>query len=225
MGGGNTKVKNVKFGKEVKFYYFDGYGRGEIIRMLLSFNKVQFEDIRYSFAEWPEKKATLKFSQIPILEIDGKQMAQSNSIARYVAQSYGQYPTDSNEVYQVESTNDFFEDVNSKFNPIFMSYVRDPEKKTDAIEEYFKNTLPGIITRVSDILKQNTTGSGFFVGKSLTLADFAVVSFATRILTHPDRVALSQPILDANPELVAYIKKQTEGIFKEYLSNRKQCPF
>ena len=224
MGGGNTKVKNIKFGKEVKFYYFDLYYRGEIIRMLLNLNKVQFEDIRFSFEEWPEKKATLKFSQVPILEIDGKQMAQSNSIARYVAQSFGQYPTDSNEIYQVESTSDFLEDMNSKFLPLIMSFMRDPEKKTDAVEEFYKKTLPGLITHISNILKQNTTGSGFFVGKSLTLADFAVVNFATRVLTHPDRAALAQPILDANPELAAYIKKKTEGEFKAYLTSRKQCP-
>ena len=38
--------------------------------------------------------------------------------------------------------------------------------------------------------------------------------------------ALDQAVVDANPELTAYIKKITEGeFFKEYLSTRKYAPF
>ena len=210
-------------GKNIKLHYLDVYGRAEIIRIILHYNKVPFEDIRYSFPEWIEKKSNFKFNQIPILEIDGKQLSQSNSIARYLAQLYGQYPTDPAEIYQVESLIDFFGDIHTKLLVWF--FEQDPEKKTVILEEFLKNTLPGLITPVNNILKQNTTGSGFFIGKSLTLADFAVVNFATRILAHPERLVHTQSILDANPELAAYIKEKTEGEFKEYLSTRRTAPF
>ena len=212
--------------KNIKLHYFNVYSRGEPIRMILHYNKVQFEDIRINPAHWGEKKNTYPNGKLPLLEIDGKQMTQSRAILRYLAQLYGQYPTDIFELYQAESVLDFVEDITYSISPLFLKFMRDPEKKTDAIEEHFKNILPGLITPISNLLKQNTTGSGFFIGKSITIADFAVVNFATRFLTHPDRVALSQPILDANPEFAAYIKEITESeFFKVYLSNRKLCAF
>ena len=212
--------------KNIKLHYFDVYSRGEPIRMILHYNKVQFEDIRINPSQWGEKKNTYPNGKLPLLEIDGKQMNQSRAIIRYLAQSYGHYPTDIFEIYQAEAAFDFVEDIIYSISPLLLNFMRDPEKKTDAIEEHFKNILPGLVTPLSNILKQNTTGSGFFVGKSLTIADFVVVNFATRILTHPNRIAFSKLILDANPELTAYIKKITEGeFFKEYLSTRKYAPF
>ena len=58
----------------MKFFYFDGYGRGEDIRMILSYNKVAFEDCRHSFESWGKIKFSgqFEFNQMPALEIDGK---------------------------------------------------------------------------------------------------------------------------------------------------------
>ena len=33
-------------GEKVSYHYFDGYGRGEPARVLLSMSKIQFEDVR-----------------------------------------------------------------------------------------------------------------------------------------------------------------------------------
>ncbi len=35
-----------------KLEYFDGRGRGEVIRMLLGLAGKKFEDVRYSMANW-----------------------------------------------------------------------------------------------------------------------------------------------------------------------------
>ncbi len=45
----------------MKVYYFDIYGKGEPIRMILHQAKVPFEDVRYSFAEWGSHKQDEKF--------------------------------------------------------------------------------------------------------------------------------------------------------------------
>lgn len=40
----------------IKLHYFNITGLGEPIRWILKYGNVEFEDIRYEFAEWPEVK-------------------------------------------------------------------------------------------------------------------------------------------------------------------------
>ena len=56
----------------MKFYYFDAYGRGESVRMILWKAGVQFEDIRVTGPTWHELRDSgrLRFGQMPMLELD-----------------------------------------------------------------------------------------------------------------------------------------------------------
>lgn len=57
----------------MKLYYFNGYGRAEQIRMLLSHAKADFEDVRITGEDLAKYKAEGKFEfgQVPALEIEG----------------------------------------------------------------------------------------------------------------------------------------------------------
>ncbi len=50
-------------------HYFNFYGRGEPIRMLLNHANIEFVDKRYEFSEWPAIKGSFEFGQIPALEV------------------------------------------------------------------------------------------------------------------------------------------------------------
>lgn len=39
-----------------KFYYFDGRGIGEPIRMVFNYGKIPFEDVRYTMETWAANK-------------------------------------------------------------------------------------------------------------------------------------------------------------------------
>ena len=41
---------------KAKLLYFDGRGRGEMIRIMLSYGGVEFEDKRIKMEEWPQVK-------------------------------------------------------------------------------------------------------------------------------------------------------------------------
>lgn len=83
--------------KPLKLHYFRGYGRAEAIRLALTYAKVPYENVYYAFGGEDHQKAktsgNLEFGQFPVLELqDGKFLAQSFSILRYVGITTGLYP-------------------------------------------------------------------------------------------------------------------------------------
>ena len=68
--------------------YFDFHGgRGEPARLALSMSGIPFQDDRVMPSEWGSRKAQTPFGALPVLEVDGQVVSQSNAINRYVANS------------------------------------------------------------------------------------------------------------------------------------------
>ena len=74
-----------------KLTYFNGKGLGEIIRLVFALAEQEYEDVRVEFAEWPALQPSTPFGKLPLLEEDGKILAQSNTIARYLARKFGEF--------------------------------------------------------------------------------------------------------------------------------------
>ena len=79
-----------------KLTYFDfPGGRGEDSRIALHIAGVDFEDDRVKFADWAALKPSTPFGSIPVLTIEGKgQLAQSNTILRFIGANHGLHPSD-----------------------------------------------------------------------------------------------------------------------------------
>ena len=78
-----------------KLTYFDiNGGRAEPIRIAFHTAGIDFEDNRISFAEFNEMRSGTRFSSVPVLEIDGVQITQSNALSRYIGKMAGLYPAD-----------------------------------------------------------------------------------------------------------------------------------
>ena len=75
---------------EYTIYYFDFYGRGEAIRMMLSHANVPFQDKRIYDNEWHSLKNEIPEGQLPCLELkDGSKMGQSKAIMRFLGAKHG----------------------------------------------------------------------------------------------------------------------------------------
>lgn len=93
----------------MKLYYFDLYGRGEAIRLLLNHAKAEWTEDRITFEEWPEIKTNnknIKFGSLPVLENEGKFYAQTGAIMRYLGGLHGYYPEDVEQRFRVDEITD-----------------------------------------------------------------------------------------------------------------------
>jgi len=160
---------------QYKLTYFNGRGRGEIIRLVLTAADVPFEDNRLSFEEFAKIKSTLPFLQIPIFEIDGKvTLCQSLSIARHLARKYNLAGKTELEQVQADMIVDCIQDTLAPI-PIFWRFEQDPIKKAELKKKYVEEQLPVFLTKLEALLVANHSGDSYYVGDSLTWADLYLV--------------------------------------------------
>src|SRR5437016_8416928 len=78
-----------------KLTYFDtASSRGEECRLALHVAGLPFEDERLNRDQWAARKASTPFGALPVLAIDGRQLAQSNAILRFIGSQHGLHPAE-----------------------------------------------------------------------------------------------------------------------------------
>src|SRR5271169_5832620 len=98
---------------KLKLSYFDLHGgRGEAARLALSIGGIGFEDDRVSPSDWARRKADTPFGALPVLEVDGQVVAQSNAINRYVGKLANLYPSDPWQAALCDEAMEAVEDIN-----------------------------------------------------------------------------------------------------------------
>ena len=71
-----------------KLIYFNSRGRAEIIRQIFALAGIKYEDMRVTEEEWAKLKDNTPYGALPVLEVDGKMLAGSGPIARYLAEKF-----------------------------------------------------------------------------------------------------------------------------------------
>ena len=102
---------------KLKLFYFNIPGKGEPIRLALTYAGIPFEDVRLDGEKFRELKESgrLAFGQVPALELpDGRQIVQSNAILRYIGRIAKEdllYPKDPYAAAMVDSILDAENDM------------------------------------------------------------------------------------------------------------------
>ena len=119
----------------MKLYYFDVYGRGEAIRLLLNHSGTEYEDVRMKGEEWAAMKADItktEYGHLLVFEKDGKFLTQSNAILRLLGREYGYYPSEVETVNRIDNHIDLMGDF---YTPILKVWFRkDKEEKKKEFE-------------------------------------------------------------------------------------------
>jgi glutathione S-transferase len=147
------------------YFDFDG-GRGEAARLAMHLGGLAFEDKRIPGKDWPAQRDKMPFQAMPVLEVDGKVITQSNTINRYLGKLAGLYPKDDWQAALVDEVMDAVEDISTKIaNTIFM----EDEAKKKAREALAAGPIPRFLQQIDARLKAG--GGEWFVEKRLTVAD------------------------------------------------------
>ncbi len=150
------------------YFDFDG-GRGEPARLALHIGGVAFEDRRIPGKEWPKLRDQMPFRAMPVLEVDGKVITQSNTINRYAGKLAGLYPKDDWQAALCDEAMDAAEDIGTK---IGATMALGPDEKKKAREELAAGPIPRFLEQLQARLK--AAGGEYFADKRLTVADLKV---------------------------------------------------
>ena len=144
------------------YFDFDG-SRGLECRLALTVARLPFEDIRLSREQWAALKPTTPFGALPLLDMDGQKLAQSNAILGYIGRAHGLYPSDPWQAAQHDALLQSVEDVRAKL-PDGKGMSEDDKK---AAREAF---AAGWLSQWAATVSAQIAGP-FLAGEALSVAD------------------------------------------------------
>ncbi len=150
-----------------KLTYFDiDGGRAEPIRIAFHAAGIKFEDERLSFPEFGAMRTNTRFNSLPVLEIDGAAVTQSNAISRYVGKMAGLYPKDDLQALYCDEALGALEDV---LHHVVRTFGLQGDELREAREKLVEGWLTTYLKGLDELLARG--GGKFFADESLTVAD------------------------------------------------------
>ena len=150
----------------ITYFDIDG-GRAEPVRIALHAAGVDFEDRRISFQEFGQIRNELRFTCVPVLEVDGAQITQSNAMLRYAGRLANLYPSD--DVMQ----SFYCDEILGAAEDVTNAIVRTFGKEGDALREAREKLVSGRLTVMLDGLEALLLRGGgtWFADDRFTVAD------------------------------------------------------
>ncbi|XP_035668483.1 hematopoietic prostaglandin D synthase-like [Branchiostoma floridae] len=151
-----------------KLTYFDGRGRAETCRLLLAAGGIEYEDNRLPQEQWPAFQPKTPFGQLPVMEVDGTVLGQTNSIARYVAKLAGLTGKTALDQAKVDMIMEGAVPLFQKAGDVVMG-EGDEAKKAEKKKDFEENFAPKFFADMEKLAGDK----GYFVSNQLTSADIA----------------------------------------------------
>ena len=188
-----------------KLYYFNQMGRGELVRWIFVQAGLSYEDVRLTDEEWEEFKPKTPFGKIPVLEVDGKLLAGSGPIARYLAEEHGLAGSNAFENAELAGLYDLIEDMQMKL--ILMFFEKDEKRQAEMKQDLQEKDIPEFLGILEKCITDNGSPEGWIYGSKVTYVDMSVV-LTTGIL-----VMVDPNILEGYPAILK-LKAEVESMPK-----------
>lgn len=159
----------------IKLTYFNLRGRAEIPRLILAQAGVDYEDERIERDSWMALKPNTPCGQLPVLEYNGVKIAQSMTIARFLAKEFNLAGQNRIEEAKANMIVDCVTDIFNGVVQIFKE--KDESRKAELQKTFSSETLPNALKMFDKLFKANE--GKYFVGKDLTWADIVFSTFCS----------------------------------------------
>ncbi|XP_004077240.1 glutathione S-transferase A4 [Oryzias latipes] len=146
-------------------HYFNGRGKMESIRWLLTVVEAEFDEMYLTSRDQYEKllnDGSLMFQQVPLVEIDGMKLVQTKAILHYIAEKYNLHGKDIKERAMVNMYAEGLIDLMEMM--MMLPFVADPKPKLDNIQSKAKE-------RYLPVFEKALSGPVYLVGGKLSYAD------------------------------------------------------
>ena len=193
-------------------HYFGVNGRAGVARAILSYSKANWTNALIKKEDWPKikKSGLCEFEQVPVLEVDGKKLCESNAINLYLAEKFNLMGKDAEENYQISNLLMTLDDI-GKVNKEY-KFCTDDSKKADLkkkVEDCVKFFIQKFEKRYIDLGKGK-----YFLGERFTLADIYITAILTNCVDSLD--IKEYPWKEVGPNIEQLIKRVKENELKEF---------
>eukprot|EP01132_Coremiostelium_polycephalum_P001478 gene1478-1865_t len=141
--------------------YFNGQGKGEIIRLILAYTNTKFNDNRVTEIN-DDLRKELPYGQLPVFRDGDLYIAQSIAIARYVAEKTGIQGKTPQQRAQIDEIVDSFGDIGSAF-----SQSKDDAEK---LNKFKTVTIPKFL----GVWEKRLTEHKYIAGENFTWGDVVI---------------------------------------------------
>jgi len=200
-----------------KLTYFDlDGGRAEPVRIAFHAAGIEFEDVRLPFPAFMEMRGNLRFRCVPVLEIDGIAVTQSNAMCRYVGKLAGLYPENPVEALYCDEALGAIEDV--LHHIVATLGMKDDELKV-ARQKLAEGWLTIYLKGLNEMLER---GGDYFADGRLTVADLKVFGLTKWLLSGDLDHIPTDLVGNVAPRLVEHASRvSADPVVTGYYSDRK----
>eukprot|EP00696_Hemimastix_kukwesjijk_P017390 gnl/Hemi2/6058_TR2095_c0_g1_i1.p1 gnl/Hemi2/6058_TR2095_c0_g1~~gnl/Hemi2/6058_TR2095_c0_g1_i1.p1 ORF type:complete len:205 (-),score=84.92 gnl/Hemi2/6058_TR2095_c0_g1_i1:104-718(-) len=185
----------------IKLHYFPIRGRAEAVRLLMEDAGIRYEN---NVPAWPEFKSRCAFGQLPMLEHDGLDIVQSNTILQHVGRLANRCGANDTEKTMCNMINDGAEDLRGAY--LKLIYQNWDAGKADFLEK----TVPASLGYFEAFLSKSS--SGHFVGDEFTYCEASLWELLDCVQRLNSDALAAFPLLTAwkakiaaRPRIAAYL--------------------
>ncbi|XP_074531733.1 glutathione S-transferase A3-like [Halichoeres trimaculatus] len=214
---------------EVVLTYFDGRGKMESIRWLLTAAEVDFDEVFLTKREQYQqllKDGSLMFQQVPLVEIDGMKLIQTKAILNYIAEKYNLHGKDIKDRVKINMYSEGLMDLMEMIMMLLWTPNEDRKAKLENIKTKAKD-------RYLPVFEKALAGTEYLVGGRMSMADVQLLecslmleeefpgildafsnvkSFQTRMTQIPTFAKFLQPGSKRKPQPDENLKKTAMGV-------------
>ncbi|KJH42596.1 glutathione S-transferase protein [Dictyocaulus viviparus] len=206
---------------QYKLIFLSGRGPAECARQLFALADQQFEDVRLTKEQYHAMKSNLPFGELPVLEVDGRQLIEPMAINRFIARTFGLAGKNLFEAAVADGIADRYIFYRNRINDYHAALLTQKpagvlRKLNNEVLVPARNKFFGyIITH----LEKNSV-NGYLVGDSITWID---VLIAEHVYEFNDK---TPGFLDGFPQVEAHMRKiRSIPNIKKWIENRPQTAF